>query len=71
MSQEFDNKLIEVNKWYRNNRQAMSSSTTDMNNKVKFLQDGLDKAIGLLDCANKDLRAYEKGSQPSGLIWKP
>ena len=71
MSQEFDNKLVDVNRWYQNNRQAMNSSSTDMNNKVKFLQDGLDKAIELLGCANKDLRAYEKGSESSGLIWKP
>lgn len=65
MSQEFDNKLIEVNRWYENNRQ----SPTDINMKVKFLQDGLDKAISLLECANKDLKAYEKGSQSSGLIY--
>ena len=67
MSQEFDNKLIEVNRWYQNHRQT----ATDINMKVKFLEDGLDKAISLLECANKDLRAYEKGSQSSGLIWSP
>lgn len=67
MSQEFDNKLTEVNAWYQSNRQA----PTDINMKVKFLQDGLDKAITLLECANKDLKAYEKGSQSSGLVWTP
>ena len=67
MSQEFDNKMVSANRWYQNNRQ----SAVDINMKVKYLQDGLDIALDLLDSANKDLKAYEKGSQSSGLIWSP
>ncbi len=64
MSVEFDNKFIEFNRWHKNHR----FGNRDIPNDVKFLQDAFDKAIELLECANKDLRAYEKGTKSSGLL---
>ncbi len=64
MSVQFDNKFIEFNRWYKNNRLGEK----DVPNSVRFLHDALDKTIELLECANKDLSAYEKGTTSSGLI---
>lgn len=64
MSIQFDQKLIEFNRWYQNHRHSVRSIDKD----VEFLQAAMDKAIGLLECANKDLRAYERGSNASNLL---
>ncbi len=64
MSVQFDNKFIEFNRWYKNNRLGEK----DVPNSVRFLHDALNKTIELLECANTDLRAYEKGTTSSGLI---
>ncbi len=64
MSIEFDNKFIAFNRWYRAHR----NSDRDINKDVEFLQDAMDKAITLIESANKDLKAYEKGSKSSLLI---
>ncbi len=64
MSVEFDQKFIQFNRWNEQHR----NSKRDINKDVEYLQDAFDKVIGLLECANKDLRAYEKGTASSGLI---
>ncbi len=53
MSVEFDQKFIQFNRWNEQHR----NSKRDINKDVEYLQDAFDKVIGLLECANKDLRA--------------
>ena len=67
MSQALDNKLVEINGWYQNHRK----SATDINMKVKFLQDAMNFQMEAFDLVSKDFNAYEKGSASSGLIWQP
>lgn len=63
MSVEFDNKFIAFNRWNEQHR----NSTRGIDMDVKYLHAAMDKAIELLECANKDLRAY--GEKPkSGLV---
>jgi hypothetical protein len=57
MSVEFDNKFIKFNRWNEQHRNLKR----DINKDVEYLHAALDKMIELVECANKDLRAYEKG----------
>lgn len=59
MSLEFDNKLVDFERWYNNNKKC----ERDINKDMRFLHDAIDKTIELIECANKDLRAYERRSE--------
>lgn len=56
MSIEFDEKLAGFDRWYRTHRKC----ERDTGKELRFLQEAIDRAIKLIEQANKDLRAYEK-----------
>ena len=65
MSIEFDQKLVAFDRWYQQNRHC----ERDMGKDIKFLQDAIDKSITLIECANKDLKAYERRDKTGLLIY--
>ena len=64
MSTKFDQEFIGFNRWYASHRNSERSIDMD----VKFLQESFDRAIKLIECANKDLKDYE--GQPGRVFTK-
>ncbi len=56
MSVEFENKFTKFNRWNEQHRNCQR----DLGMDVKYIHAALDKVIELVECANKDLQAYEK-----------